>query len=54
MRDFTLIANPRASHGFTLIEILVVVVILGVLAAALTLAVGVGGGQRRQLRRGNL
>ena len=51
MRDFTLIANPRASHGFTLIEILVVVVILGVLAAALTLAVGVGGGERQLARQ---
>ena len=28
IRGFTLIANPRASRGFTLIEILVVVVIL--------------------------
>jgi len=37
---------PQIS-GFTLIEILVVVVILGVLAAALTLAVGVGGGERQ-------
>ncbi len=42
-------ANPKQS-GFTLIEILVVMVILGVLAAALTLAVGVGGGER-QLER---
>jgi general secretion pathway protein H len=36
--------------GFTLIEILVVMVILGVLAAALTLAVGVGGGERQLAR----
>ena len=49
-RGFTLIASPRVSRGFTLIEILVVIVILGVLAAALTLAVGVGGGER-QLER---
>jgi general secretion pathway protein H len=50
-RRFTLIANPRAPRGFTLIEILVVVVILGVLAAALTLAVGVGGGERQLARQ---
>jgi general secretion pathway protein H len=43
--------NPQPlSHGFTLIEILVVVVILGVLAAALVLSVAVGGGER-QLER---
>jgi general secretion pathway protein H len=42
--------DNRQPSGFTLIEILVVVVILGVLAAALTLAVGVGGGER-QLER---
>jgi general secretion pathway protein H len=42
--------NNRQPSGFTLIEILVVIVILGVLAAALTLAVGVGGGER-QLER---
>ncbi len=40
----------RQPSGFSLIEILVVMVILGVLAAALTLAVGVGGGER-QLER---
>jgi len=31
-RGYTLTANPRAPRGFTLIEILVVVVILGILA----------------------
>ena len=50
MRRFALTSNSRIPRGFTLIEILVVVVILGVLAAALTLAVGVGGGER-QLER---
>jgi general secretion pathway protein H len=47
--------NPKPHNsqplGFTLIEILVVVVILGVLAAALTLAVGVGGGARQLARQ---
>lgn len=39
--------SARPSHGFTLIEILVVVVIVGVLAVALTLAVA--GNAERQL-----
>lgn len=50
-RGVALIANPRVSAGFTLIEILVVMVILGVLAAALTLAVGAGGGERQLARQ---
>ena len=48
----TLIVNPRAARGFTLIEILVVVVILAVLAAAVTLAVGSVGGERQLARQG--
>lgn len=40
---------PRTSHGFSLIEILVVVAIVGVLALAVTLSVG--GGSERQLTR---
>jgi general secretion pathway protein H len=43
---FILIANPRAPRGFTLVEILVVVAIVGVLALALTIAVG-GSGERK-------
>lgn len=50
MRGFLLIPNQRASRGFTLIEILVVVVILAVLAAAVTLAVGAVGGERQLAR----
>jgi len=38
------------AHGFTLIEILVVVVILAVLAGAVTLAVGGVGGERQLAR----
>lgn len=45
------IGERGKTTGFTLIEILVVVVILGVLAAALTLAVGVGGGERQLARQ---
>jgi general secretion pathway protein H len=44
------VTNNRQPSGFTLIEVLVVVVILGVLAAALTLAVAGAGGER-QLER---
>jgi general secretion pathway protein H len=43
---FILIANPRAPRGFTLVEILVVVAIVGVLVLALTIAVG-GSGERK-------
>jgi general secretion pathway protein H len=43
---FTRAANPRAPLGFTLVEILVVVAIVGVLALALTIAVG-GSGERK-------
>jgi general secretion pathway protein H len=40
-------ASPRAVRAFTLIELLVVVVIIGVLALALTIAVGSADGERR-------
>jgi len=49
--DFTLIPNPRSARGFTLIEILVVVVILGVVIGAVTLAVGAVGGERQLARQ---
>ena len=45
-RSFSLIINPRASRGFTLIEILVVMVILAVLCGAVSLAIAGAGGQR--------
>ena len=38
--------RPRSAGGFTLVEILVVVVIIGVLAVGAVLAVGVAGGDR--------
>jgi general secretion pathway protein H len=50
MRRHAPIANPRSRRGFTLIEILVVVVILAVLAGAVTLAVGSVGGERQLAR----
>jgi general secretion pathway protein H len=48
-RGFALIAKTRASRGFTLIEILVVVAIVGVLALVVTLSVT--GSAERQVRR---
>lgn len=44
------ISHSRRISAFTLIELLVVLVIIGVLAATLTLAIGSGGGER-QLER---
>ncbi len=48
-RGCTLIVNARAPRGFTLIEILVVVAIVGVIALVVTLSV-TGSGER-QVRR---
>jgi general secretion pathway protein H len=39
--------GPRRAHGFTLIEILVVIVIISVIVSAATIAVGVLGGDRQ-------
>lgn len=43
--------NDRQQHGFTLLEVLVVVFIVGVIATMFTLAVGVAGGVDRELRQ---
>jgi general secretion pathway protein H len=48
-RGFTLIAKTRGARGFSLIEILVVVAIVGVLALVVTLSVT--GSAERQVRR---
>ncbi|MGH8121527.1 MAG: type II secretion system minor pseudopilin GspH [Rudaea sp.] len=45
-RGIASITGPRASRGFTLMEILVVLVILAVLTAAVSLAVAGAGGER--------
>ena len=42
---------PRPAGGFTLLELLVVVFIIGIMAAMFTLSVGVAGGTDRELRR---
>lgn len=43
--------NDRQQYGFTLLEVLVVVFIVGVIATMFTLAVGVAGGVDRELRQ---
>jgi len=47
----SLARQPSDSAGFTLLELLVVVFIIGIMAAMFTLSVGVAGGSDRELRR---
>jgi general secretion pathway protein H len=42
---------PSRAGGFTLLELLVVVFIIGIMATMFTLAVGVAGGSDKELRR---
>ena len=42
---------PGRAGGFTLLELLVVVFIIGIMAAMFTLSIGVAGGTDRELRR---
>lgn len=45
------VACPRQATGFTLLELLVVVFIIGIMATMFTLSVGLAGGTDRELRR---
>jgi general secretion pathway protein H len=47
----TPISAARRAGGFTLLELLVVVFIIGIMAAMFTLSVGTAGGTDRELRR---
>lgn len=43
--------SPGSAAGFTLLELLVVVFIIGIMATMFTISVGVAGGTDRELRR---
>ncbi len=51
MAEPGLAARRGSAAGFTLLELLVVVFIIGIMAAMFTLSVGVAGGTDRELRR---